>query len=423
MLILLILVFIVGYLGIMLEHTIAINKSSSALLTGAIVWTLIAFIKVDAHAVSEELMHHIGEIASILFFLMGAMTIVELIDTYDGFDIITERIKTKKLKNLLWIIALFSFFLSAILDNLTTTIVMITLIRKILDKREHKLLFSGIIILAANAGGAWSPMGDVTTTMLWIGGQVSAINIMQKLFLPSLISLVIPLLVLSPKMKGNVEALAVKNTEQQIIHTEREKYIIFFTGIFGLLFVPVFKSITHLPPFMGMILALGILWLVSEIILKNKEDEIKNQYSIQRALERLDMPSILFFLGILLAVAGLQTIGILSNIAQWLDETIKNEILIVTLIGLISSIVDNVPLVAAAIAMYPLEQFPTDHNFWELLAYCAGTGGSTLIIGSAAGVAAMGMENIDFFWYLKKISWLALIGYFAGIAVFIFMAL
>lgn len=422
MLSLVIIIFIIGYLGIVLEHTISINKSSSALLTGALVWTLVTFIHTDAHVLSEELMHHIGEIAGILFFLMGAMTIVELIDTYDGFDLITDRIKTKNLKKLLWIIGLLAFFLSAILDNLTTTIVMITLIRKIIDKKEMRLLFVGITIIAANAGGAWSPMGDVTTTMLWIGGQISAINIMKQLFLPSLISAAIPLILLTPKMKGNVEAI-IRVNDGEVQHTEKAKRIIFFTGIGGLLFVPIFKSITHLPPFMGMILALGVLWFVSEIILKNKEDEFRNQYSIQKALERLDMPSIFFFLGILLAVSGLQTLGILTNIAHWLDTTLQNQTLIVSLIGLFSSIVDNVPLVAAVMAMYPLEQFPTDHPFWELLAYCAGTGGSTLIIGSAAGVAAMGMENIDFFWYFKKISWLALLGYFAGIAVFIFMAI
>ena len=418
MIALLIAVFVIGYLLIVLEHNISIDKSSSALLTGAICWTITAFISHDPEHLNEELYHHLSEIASILFFLMGAMTIVELIDTYDGFDIITDKIQTRSQSKLLWVICILTFFLSAILDNLTTTIVMVTLVRKLIDKPELKLTFVGLIVVAANAGGAWSPMGDVTTTMLWIGGQITAVNIIQQLFFPSLICLLVPLLVISPSLKGTLPAKTF-DKENESTHVNSDKNIVFFVGIGGLLSVPIFKTITHLPPFMGMLLALGVLWLVIELILKNKEPHYRENFSVYRALEKVDMPSVLFFLGILLAVAALQTQGILSTLADFLTNNISNQTVVVTLIGLLSAVVDNVPLVAASMGMYSMEQFPTDNTFWELLAYCAGTGGSALIIGSAAGVAAMGMENINFFWYLKKISWLALIGYFAGIGVFL----
>ncbi|UBM60901.1 sodium:proton antiporter NhaD [Marinilongibacter aquaticus] len=418
MIALLVLVFVVGYLGIVLEHNISIDKSSSALLTGALCWTVVAFGTDDPEFMNEELLHHLSETASILFFLMGAMTIVELIDTYDGFDIITDRITTRSQTKLLWIICLLTFFLSALLDNLTTTIVMVTLTKKLIDKDELRLLFVGIIVVAANAGGAWSPMGDVTTTMLWIGGQVSAGNIVLKLIVPSLVCMLIPVFVLSRQVKGELpKKLFSDNANQQ--QTQREKNIVFFTGIGGLLFVPLFKTVTHLPPFMGMLMSLGILWMVTELILKGKEEKFRHNYSVYRALEKVDMPSVLFFLGILLAVSALQTEGVLRGAAEWLSQNISNQTVTVTLIGLLSSVVDNVPLVAAAMGMYTLEQFPMDHDFWELLAFCAGTGGSALIIGSAAGVAAMGLEKVTFFWYLKKVSWLALIGYFAGIAAYI----
>ncbi len=420
MVILLIAIFILGYLGIVLEHNISIDKSSSALLTGALCWTVVAFTSNDHELVNEELLHHLSDISSILFFLMGAMTIVELIDTYDGFDIITDRITTRSQTKLLWIVSILTFFLSAILDNLTTTIVMVTLVKKIIDKEDLRLLFVGIIVVAANAGGAWSPMGDVTTTMLWIGGQITAGNIITQLFLPSLVCMLVPLLVITPTIKGTLAAKMFSDEEQH--QTSREKHIVFFTGIGGLLFVPLFKTLTHLPPFMGILLALGFLWLVTELILKDKEEHFRKNYSVYKALEKVDMPSVLFFLGILLAVSALQTEGILTDLATWLSANISNQTVIVTLIGLLSSIVDNVPLVAASMGMYSLEQFPADNSFWELLAYCAGTGGSALIIGSAAGVAAMGMEKINFFWYVKKISWLALIGYFAGIGVFLLLS-
>ncbi|MFT7419898.1 MAG: NhaD family Na+/H+ antiporter [Arcticibacterium sp.] len=416
----LILIFVLGYIGIVMEHTISINKSSSALLTGALCWTVVAFMSHDTVHMNEELMHHLSDIASILFFLMGAMTIVELIDTYEGFDIITDKINTRSQTKLVWIICILTFFLSALLDNLTTTIVMVTLMRKIIDKAETRLMFVGLIVVAANAGGAWSPMGDVTTTMLWIGGQVTAANIIVKLFLPSLVCMLVPLLVITPSLKGQLPKKTF-NSEGELHHSKTEKYIIFFAGIGGLLFVPLFKTVTHLPPFMGMLMALGFLWLVSELILKDKEEHFRKNYSVYKALEKVDMPSVLFFLGILLAVSALQTQGVLTDLAGWMSVNLKNETLTVTLIGLLSAIVDNVPLVAASMGMYGLETYPLDDPFWELLAYCAGTGGSALIIGSAAGVAAMGMEKINFFWYMKKISWLALIGYFAGIAVYLLM--
>ncbi len=420
MLYLLIAIFVIGYLGIVLEHNIDIDKSASALLTGAICWVIVTVIMHDPEHVNEELYHHLSEIASILFFLMGAMTIVELIDTYDGFDIITDRITTNSQTKLLWIICILTFFLSAILDNLTTTIVMVTLIKKIVSDTKTRLMFVGMIVVAANAGGAWSPMGDVTTTMLWIGGQVSALNIMKQLFLPSMVCLLIPLIIVTPQLKGTFKMkMFARSEEGELAKTKRDKLTIFLTGIGGLVSVPIFKTVTHLPPFMGMLFALGVLWVVTEFILRKKPTAFRSQHSVYRALEKMDMPSVLFFLGILLAVSALQTVGVLTNAANWLTDTFKNQTIVVTLIGLLSAIVDNVPLVAAAMGMYSLEQFPMDDSFWELLAYCAGTGGSALIIGSAAGVAAMGIEKVEFFWYVKKISWLALIGYFAGIGVFL----
>jgi Na+/H+ antiporter NhaD/arsenite permease-like protein len=417
---LLILVFVIGYVGIVLEHNISIDKSSSALLTGALCWTVVAFTSHDAVHMNEELMHHLSDIASILFFLMGAMTIVELIDTYEGFDIITDRITTRSQVKLVWIICILTFFLSAILDNLTTTIVMVTLMRKLIDKAETRLIFVGLIVVAANAGGAWSPMGDVTTTMLWIGGQISAGNIVMKLIVPSMVCLLVPLIAISPSLKGELPKKTF-TSEGELHHSKREKMIIFLVGIGGLMSVPIFKTVTHLPPFMGMLLALGVLWLVSELLLKDKEEHFRKNYSVYKALEKVDMPSVLFFLGILLAVSALQTQGVLTDLAGWLSDNISNQTITVTLIGLLSSIVDNVPLVAASMGMYDLTTFPMDDSFWVLLAYCAGTGGSALIIGSAAGVAAMGMEKINFFWYVKKISWLALIGYFAGIGAYLLL--
>jgi Na+/H+ antiporter NhaD/arsenite permease-like protein len=416
---LIVLIFLLGYTTIVLEHKFSINKAASALLTGVLCWTVVALVSTNIKATSHQLNEQLSEIAGILFFLMAAMTIVELMATYGGFEIITAQIHTTSQTKLMWIIAFITFFMSALLDNLTTTIVMATLMGKIVSDAKLKLMYIGMIVIAANAGGAWSPIGDVTTTMLWIGGQISSKGIITQLFLPSLVSLLVPLGVLSFQMKGT---LPTKNEDFQKADTEEAlfgKKAIFWVGLVSLLSVPIFKAVTHLPPYMGMLLALGTIWAVAEAMIKNKSDEIKNKLSIFRVIERIDMPSILFFLGILLAVGALQSIGILNSAADWLSENVKNQTAVVTIIGLLSAIVDNVPLVAATIGMYSLEQFPMDNPFWQLLAFCAGTGGSILIIGSAAGVAAMGIAQIEFFWYLKKMGSLALLGYFAGIAVFL----
>ena len=421
MITIIIILFVIGYAAIALEHNIKINKTASALITGVVLWVIYIVSQSDTHLVNEELLKHLGDISSILFFLMGAMTIVELIDTYNGFEVITERITQTKKVSLLWIIGILTFFLSAVLDNLTTTIVMVSLLRKLIKDHETRLFYVGIVVIAANAGGAWSPIGDVTTTMLWIGGQISAFNIMARLFAPSFISLAIPLGVLSLTMKGRVERPFLA-TETYKELSRRQQYIILILGLSMLIMVPIFKTLTHLPPFMGMMLGLGVLWIVTDIMHRNHtEDQPENGKSrtVTDVLTRIDLPSILFFLGILLAVASLEVSGILHTLSQFLDEKIGNLNFIVIAIGLASAIIDNVPLVAATQGMYDLAQFPMDHYLWEFLAYCAGTGGSILIIGSAAGVAAMGMEKINFFWYVKKISWLALLGYLAGAAFYI----
>lgn len=421
MITIIIILFVIGYAAIALEHNIKINKTASALITGVVLWVVYILTQSDTHLVNEELLKHLGDISSILFFLMGAMTIVELIDTYNGFEVITERITQTKKVSLLWIIGILTFFLSAVLDNLTTTIVMVSLLRKLIKDHETRLFYVGIVVIAANAGGAWSPIGDVTTTMLWIGGQISAFNIMANLFAPSFISLAIPLGVLSLTMKGRVERPFLA-TETYKELSRRQQSIILILGLSMLIMVPIFKTLTHLPPFMGMMLGLGVLWIVTDIMHRNHtEDQPENgkRRTVTDVLTRIDLPSILFFLGILLAVASLEVSGILHTLSQFLDEKIGNLNFIVIAIGLASAIIDNVPLVAATQGMYDLAQFPMDHYLWEFLAYCAGTGGSILIIGSAAGVAAMGMEKINFFWYVKKISWLALLGYLAGAAFYI----
>ena len=411
---LIISIFIIGYVVIAFEHPFKINKSATALLTGVLCWAVYILMGSDSHLINEQLTEHIGELSGILFFLMGAMTLVELIDSHDGFDIITSSIKTTDKKKLLWTICIISFFLSAILDNLTTAIVMVSLLRKLIDNKEDRLLFIGMVVIAANAGGAWSPIGDVTTTMLWIGGQITPPNIILKLFIPSVICLIVPLIILSLKLKGNVSRPEIKENSSSSPTTSFERNVVFFLGIGALIFVPIFKTITHLPPFMGVLFGLGILWIVTEIIHRSKDDEEKDSLSVLHALQKIDMPSILFFLGILIAIASLESTGVLSSLATRMNDSIGNLNIIVPLIGLLSAIVDNVPLVAASMGMYDLTTYPTDSYIWEFLAYCAGTGGSILIIGSAAGVAAMGMEKIDFIWYLKKIAWLALIGYFSG---------
>ena len=414
-------IFIIGYIFITIEHSIHINKTATALLTGVFCWALYAFGSVDSHHIGEELSHHLASIAEIAFFLLGAMTIVELIDAHQGFGVITERIHTKDTRTLLWIISILTFFLSAVLDNLTTSIVMVSLLRKIIRDTDMRRFFAGIVIIAANAGGAWSPLGDVTTTMLWIGGQVSAVNIMKMLILPSLVSLIVPLVYLSFRLKGSLEPPKPRKKDIDETITTFERNTMFFTGIGMLLFVPIFKTVTHLPPYMGVLLALGTVWVVSEVLHSKKDEEDRKPFTAAHALSKIDTSSILFFMGILLAIGVLEATHTLSGLAAWMNDTIGNLDAIVFIIGIASAVIDNVPLVAASMGMYDLATYPQDHRIWEFLAYCAGTGGSMLIIGSAAGVAVMGMENISFFWYLKRISLLALLGYVAGALVFIMM--
>lgn len=417
----LIIIFIAGYLAIAFEHPLKVNKAATALITGVLCWTVYIAYSGDAGAVNESLAHHLGELSGILFFLLGAMTIVELIDTHGGFDLITTRISTTHKVKLLWIISLLAFFLSAVLDNLTATIVMVSLLKKLVKKDEDRLLFTGMVVIAANAGGAWSPIGDVTTTMLWIGGQITSINIMKTLLLPSLVCILAPLFILSLRLKGHVERpdLSSERTSEKLSSGQRS--LVFFTGLLVLILVPVFKTLTHLPPYMGVLFGLGILWLITEMVHSDKDEEDRQSLSVAYALRKIDTPGVLFFFGILVSVAALQSAGLLGNLAQWMTVTITSENLTGILFGLLSSVVDNVPLVAAAQGMYSLEAYPTDHHFWELLAYCTGTGGSALIIGSAAGVAAMGLEKISFLWYFKRISLLALAGYFAGALIYMVM--
>lgn len=413
-----ILCFVVGYIAIATEHMIKINKAAAALLTGVVCWTLYAYTQTDVHVASHELAEHLGEISGILFFLMGAMTIVELIDAHDGFEVITDRIGTRNRRKLLAMISILTFFLSAALDNLTTTIVMVSLIRKIISDQQQRLLFVSIVVIAANAGGAWSPIGDVTTTMLWIGGQISSLSTIAHLIVPSLVCLAFPLLLTMMRLKGEEPPIPREESED-VISGPGERRAVFFIGIGSLISVPVFKSITHLPPYMGMMLALSVMWIVTEIIHSEKDERDKHQLSVLSALRKIDMPSVLFFFGILLAIGVLQQAGVLTSLAGWMETAIGNIDLVVMAIGALSSIVDNVPLVAGAMGMYSLETYPMDHYFWQFLAYSAGTGGSMLIIGSAAGVAAMGLEHINFFWYLRKISWLALVGFVAGALTYI----
>ncbi|MEX1000674.1 MAG: sodium:proton antiporter NhaD [Crocinitomicaceae bacterium] len=487
-----VIIFVLGYLAIALEHNIKVDKAASALLIGMVCWGMYALwpekhlgvqeemtildasrdstiaeknpafsayanqevikerdeilnhgnfdMKMttkDAHHtthhvheyVEHGLTHHLYEIASILFFLLGAMTIVELIDAHEGFSIITDRIKTTNKAKLLWVVCILTFFMSAALDNLTTSIVMISVIRKLIDKKENRWLFGGFIIIAANAGGAWSPIGDVTTTMLWNNGQLpETMVIIVNLIIPSLVALLVPLTVASFFAKGNVkrpEKVIPIGDHHNIELPQSEKAFIFFLGLAGLLFVPVWKTMTHLPPYTGMMLSLGVLWTVTELMHGRKSREMKRELSVISVLQKVDTASVLFFLGILMAVAALQEVGHLTTVAGFLDTTMDGNIFSINIsIGLLSAIVDNVPLVAAAQGMYPIASsgtFAESGQFWQFLAYCAGTGGSALIIGSAAGVAVMGLEKISFGWYIKRISLYALIGYFAGAATYYFM--
>ena len=415
-----IIIFIIGYILIAFEHPIKINKSATAIVTGVLCWTIYAMSSQDhIEDVTHHLAEHFGEISAILFFLLGAMTIVELVDAYHGFRIITDRINTKNPKTLLWIICWVTFFLSALLDNLTTSIVMVSLIRKLVPNKDMRLFFAGMIVIAANAGGAWSPIGDVTTTMLWIGGQISASEIVTSIFIPSVVCMIVPLLYLQFTLKGDLGTSGNFDAQHHRHTPIKGSKTMLLLGIIGLISVPIFKTVTHLPPYLGMLLALGVLWIVSELTNPNMDEKEKKPYTAAGALARIDVPSVLFFLGILLAVASLGAMKILHRFALFLDDSLGDNRIIITLTGILSSIVDNVPLVAASMGMYSTTEFPQDHMIWEYLAYCAGTGGSILIIGSAAGVAVMGMERIDFIWYLKRISSLAFLGYLAGGAAYL----
>ncbi|MCD4725331.1 MAG: sodium:proton antiporter NhaD [Bacteroidales bacterium] len=432
-------IFILGYAAIALEHPIKVNKTASALILGVLLWVSLVVggesILVSSDSLRHylegtigtsfmdwlihyKLIHYLGEISEILFFLLGAMTIVELVDSFQGFRIVTDKIKTLKRAKLVWIISILTFFMSAALDNLTTSIVMVALLRKLISNKKDRWFFAGMVIISANAGGAWSPIGDVTTIMLWIAGNVSTVNIMVMTFLPSLVSMLVPLAILSYTLKGNVERPDLSNSSNGDLVPVIQRNAIFFIGVSGLLFVPVFKTMFHLPPYLGMIFSLGALWVITEILHARRNDQSEQasrNLTIAGVLRKVDVPSVLFFLGILLAVSALATAGHLMLLADTLDKHIGNLYVINIIIGVLSAIVDNVPLVAGAMQMY---NFPQDHYFWEFLAYCAGTGGSILIIGSAAGVAVMGMEKIDFIWYMKRLSLLALAGYLAGAGVY-----
>ncbi len=414
------LVFVLVYLAIALEHPFKISKSASALMGAGCLWTVYALAIGDIKQVDADLNRSLMGTAQIVFFLMGAMTIVEVIDAHEGFLAITSRIKTQRLSSLMWMVGFVTFFLSSILDNLTTTIVMISLMKKLLDKREDRIFFAGIIVIAANAGGAWTPIGDVTTTMLWIGNQITTLSIMKSVFLASMVNLLVPLAVTSYLLGGRpVLAPARKADANRLQSSPFERKLMLILGLGILVGVPVFKTITNLPPFMGILFGLGILWMVGDLLHVKKEDSKKQHLTLVHALTRIDMSSIIFFIGILMAVAVLEHAHLLSSLAQWLDKVVGRQDIIVLIIGLASAVVDNVPLVAASMGMYSLAQYPTDSFLWEFIAYCAGTGGSILIIGSASGVAAMGLEKIDFFWYARKIGGLALLGYLAGALVYV----
>ena len=417
---LLVILFTASYLLIVLEHPLQVNKAASALLGGALLWVVYALFN---HSAVTQLDRSLTAIAEIVFFLMGAMAVVEVVDAHDGFSVVTEKIKAENKTALLWIVSFITFFLSAVLDNLTTTIVMVSVIRKLIKGKEDKILFSSMTVIAANAGGVWSPIGDVTTTMLWIGGQIEAMPTIKALAIPSLVNLMVPLLMISYGFKGqkvvlnSAQSLAADSTV-----TNFERKLIFFVGIGLLCFVPAFKELTHLPPFMGILFALGILWFCGDLLHQNKAESHKQHLSLTAALHRIDLSSILFFTGILLAVSVLEHAELLNALADFLAHKIGNQTLIIGLLGMLSAVIDNVPLVAAAMGMYPLNEFPANSFTWQFLAYAAGTGGSIFIIGSAAGIAAMGLEKIDFFWYFRKISGLALIGYIAGALTYCLLA-
>ena len=430
-----ILLFVVGYLFIALEHKTRIDKSAVALLMAGAIWTVFSLLGNDPH-IQHELVDQLGDTCEILVFLIGAMTIVDLIDSYGGFNVITDHITTRNKRKLMWLLAIITFFMSAALDNMTTTIIMVMLLRRLIANKKERWIFASVIVIAANSGGAWSPIGDVTTIMLWMRGNVTAANLIANLFLPCLVSVVIPAAIASryvaDRPAAAVSAKALASGCPECIGP-RLRLFILIVGVVSLLFVPVFKSLTGLPPYMGMMVSLGFMWILTEIIYDRKrgiEESIKCRVS--KVLKHIDMPTILFFLGILMSVAALQSAGVLTDVANWLDKQVHEVFTIAGVIGVLSSVIDNVPLVAACMGMYPvmdaaavaasadpayMQSFVQDGLFWHLLTYCAGVGGSLLIIGSAAGVVAMGLEKINFAWYFKKITLLAFVGYLSGILV------
>jgi Na+/H+ antiporter NhaD/arsenite permease-like protein len=413
-------VAILGYLSVILESPIKINKTITALLTGTVCWVVIAiYSHDDQHLVTERLMEYFGEISGLLIFLLGAMTIVELIDLHKGFTVITSRIRTTSVLKLLWIVAWITFFLSALLDNLATAIIMVTLLKKMMPKGEIRMTLVGIVVIAANAGGAFSPIGDVTTTLLWIGGQVSASGIVKMLFLPSVAVLLVPVILVGFRMKG-FAVLRAQVSMANVVQEEkmRGSKTVFIAGVIGLLLVPVIKTVTGLPPFIGVLISLSLVSLVSIAHHRNKSPEEKEKYSVAHALTKVDVSAIFYFMGILLLVFALQEVGVLKTISNYLVDNLPNLDAMVIAIGVLSSIVDNGSLVAATQGMFSLSEYPMDHSLWEFIALCAGTGGSMLVIGSAAGIAVMEKEKITFLWYLKKITPLAIAGYIAGIIVF-----
>ena len=429
-------VFCIGYLLIAIESVTKINKAAIALLMFVFCWTLFmidpgeyiagAVGEMKALAVSEVMEKHLGSTATTLFFLMGAMTIVELVDQNGGFNFVRDMLKTRTKRKLLWRIAFMTFILSAVLDNLTTSIVMVMILRKLVESKKDRLIYAALVVISANSGGAFSPIGDVTTIMLWNKGLVTAAGVIMEIFIPSLVSMLVPAYILSLNLNGKLEVSDFSQNERVDNHlTEVQRKTVFFLGVGGLVFVPIFKTITHLPPFVGILLILGLLWTITEIFYANlalPEEQGGMQKRVTNMLSRIDMGTILFFLGILMAVACLETIGALELLGNGLNTTFNGNYYLVTgIIGVLSSIVDNVPLVAGCMGMYPVAatgDMAVDGIFWQLLAYCAGVGGSMLIIGSAAGVVVMGLEKISFGWYMKKITWIAFVGYLAGILIY-----
>lgn len=433
-----IVLFVIGYIGIALEHVFHVNKATFALMMAGLLWGAYAMLGHDPN-LQSDMVEALGDTCEIVVFLIGAMTIVELIDRYGGFNIIVHRIHAKSKRGLMWVLAFVAFFLSSILDNMTTTIIMVMMLRRMLSDQKERWMFASVIVLAANAGGAWSPIGDITTIMLWMKNYVSSVDLIVNLLLPSLVSVIVPTFI-ATRFISEEPVEALNESDQRVgyvlsRHHHKLSVLILVCGVAGLLFVPVFKAITHLPPYMGILLSLGILWLLTELIVHRYRLDGKIEGRISQVVKNIDMSTILFFLGILLAVAALQQAGILSALATWLNDTFHEVYVINGIIGVLSSIVDNVPLVAACMNMYPVATpdmiaaaadpaytalFVEDGLFWHLLTFCAGVGGSLLIIGSAAGVVAMGIEKIQFMWYVKRITWMALLGYIAGI-VFIWL--